>query len=408
MPKIRLTKKAIDGLRAPTKSGKQALYWDTRLRGFGVLCSGVTNSKSFVVQRDLPDGRARRVTLAPTNVIGLEEARRRAEAKLAELYSGVDPKAAARERTTLREILEDYIASRPSLRATSIEEYRRGVTGHLAAWLDRPLREITSEMVETRHRKIAAEIAARGRYSGAATANGVMRALRVLWNFAEDRITDLPKNPVARLRRQWFPVARRETLVHADDMPRFYGAVRELPNAVARDYLLLLLFTGLRRGEAARLRWSDVDLSQRVIRIPAASTKAGRKLDLPMSDFVHDLLVARGAIGREVFVFPASSRSKHIEEPKFAFDLVAAASGIRVSAHDLRRTYVTAAESADISPLALKALVNHSLGSTDVTAGYVVMNAERLREPAQRVCDKLKSLCGISAVESEKVKKLSR
>jgi integrase len=72
---------------------------------------------------------------------------------------------------------------------------------------------------------------------------------------------------------------------------------------------------------------------------------------------------------------------------------VAEATGIRVSAHDLRRTYITVAESADISPLAMKALVNHSLGN-DVTSGYVVMTAERLREPAQRVADRLKTLCG--------------
>lgn len=60
-----------------------------------------------------------------------------------------------------------------------------------------------------------------------------------------------------------------------------------------------------------------------------------------------------------------------------------------------RRTFVTAAESADISPLALSALVNHSLGR-DVTSGYVVMTAERLREPAQRVADHLKLLIGLS------------
>ena len=48
-----------------------------------------------------------------------------------------------------------------------------------------------------------------------------------------------------------------------------------------------------------------------------------------------------------------------------------------------------------MSPLALSALVNHSLGR-DVTSGYVVMTAERLREPAQRVCNRIKALCGIS------------
>ncbi len=132
------------------------------------------------------------------------------------------------------------------------------------------------------------------------------------------------------------------------------------------------------------------------IRLPAANTKAGRKLDLPMADFVYDLLTARGSVGREgPFVFPAESKSGHIEEPAFPLDQVANSTGIRVSAHDLRRTFVTTAESTDISPLALSALVNHSLGR-DVTSGYVVMTAERLRGPAQRVCDRIKALCGVS------------
>ena len=213
-----------------------------------------------------------------------------------------------------------------------------------------------------------------------------------------EREPNLPPNPVTRLRRQWFPVHRRERLVRADDLPKFYRAVLTLPNPVHRDYLLLLLFTGLRRTEAATLAWADVDFGQRVIRIPATRTKAGRKLDLPMSDIVHDLLVARRGLGRDKFVFQSVGKSGHVEEPKFPLQLVAKACGVEVSAHDLRRTFVTIAESADISPLALKALVNHALGS-DVTSGYVMMTTERLREPAQKVTDKMKELCGIAPPE---------
>jgi hypothetical protein len=76
-----------------------------------------------------------------------------------------------------------------------------------------------------------------------------------------------------------------------------------------------------------------------------------------------------------------------------------------VTPHDLRRTYVTVAENTDISVLALKALVNHSLGDDDVTAGYVQMTVERLREPAQRVADRLKALCGIGTIEEGSVMK---
>jgi integrase len=168
---------------------------------------------------------------------------------------------------------------------------------------------------------------------------------------------------------------------------------------VARDYLLLLLFTGLRRSEAASLRWVDVDLSEKVIRLPAARTKAGRKLDLPMSRFVYDLLDARRDIGNADWVFPSNSEGGHLVEPKFFLRQVAETSGVEVSAHDLRRTYITVAESTDISPLALKALVNHSLGS-DVTSGYVQMTAERLREPAQKVANRLSALCKITAGRS--------
>ena len=395
--RIKLTERAVERIKAPTGNGKQALHWDAELKGFGVLCSGVSKTKTYVVQRDVA-GRTRRVTIAQTNVLSLSEARRRAEKVLADFYLGRDPKAGRRGNVNLRSTLADYLAARKDLRLKSVEEYRGSIERHLAAWLDRPLREITPEMVEARHRAIAAEVLAGGRYSGEASANGAMRALRVLWNFAMEREPNLPPNPVARLRRQWFPVHRRERLVRADDLPKFYRAVLALPNPVHRDYLLLLLFTGLRRGEAATLAWTNVDFGQRVIRIPAVRTKAGRKLDLPMSDIVYDLLVARRAAGDAKFIFPSNSASGHVEEPKFPLRLVAAACGIEISAHDLRRTFITIAESADISPLALKALVNHALGS-DVTSGYVQMTTERLREPAQKITDKMKELCGIAPLE---------
>ena len=55
----------------------------------------------------------------------------------------------------------------------------------------------------------------------------------------------------------------------------FYRAVMELENPVARDYLLLLLFTGLRRTEAARLTWADVDLPAKSFAFPDHRPRAG-------------------------------------------------------------------------------------------------------------------------------------
>jgi integrase len=79
-------------------------------------------------------------------------------------------------------------------------------------------------------------------------------------------------------------------------------------------------------------------------------------------------------------------------EPKKAIKIVADESGVSFCIHDLRRTFITVAESLDVSAYAVKALVNHSLGS-DVTSGYIIQSAERLRKPMQKISNHLMKLC---------------
>jgi integrase len=400
---MKFTERSIAKLK-PGTSGQQ-LYWDDDLKGFGVLVSSKTGSKTYVVQRAIK-GRTRRITVARTNVLSLSDAEKRAKEILAVFYKGHDPKNGRRDHT-LRSALEEYLRVRQDLRPRSAQGYRDSVERHLSTWLDIPLRTITREMVEDKLRKIAGGIAKETDHSGHATANGVMRIFRLLYAFAHDRAPHddpMPSNPV-RLKKVWFPSPRRTRSVKADQLKTFYEAVCKLENKVAADYIKLLLFTGFRRREADCLTWDRVDFNERVIRLAAADVKGKRKLDLPMSDFVHDLLVARRSLGNAKFVFPSASKSGHIEEPKFPLKQIAKATGIYVSAHDLRRTFITVAESTEMSVMALKALVNHSLKG--LTESYVQMDHNRLREPAQRVADELKKLCGIEPVGGGNVKKMN-
>jgi integrase len=396
MPKLKLTDAAIAKLLAPDPSGNQRLHWDTELPGFGVLASGKTAAKTYIVQRDLPGGKTRRITIGPTAVLSPPQARERAKAVLAELLGGVDPKARAKSNVTLAATLEAYLEARKALRPTSRRNYRVYIERYLQPWLERPLRSITPEEVESRHRVIQQDIKTEGRYGGKAAANLALKTLAVLWNWAADRDPTLGPNPVGRLKRAWFPVHRRTRYVSAEQLPAFYKAVMELPNPIHRDYILLLLFTGMRRGEAASLTWNDIDLREQVIRVPATRTKSGQRLDLPMSDLVRDVILERQRLGRDSsgYLFPASGAAGHVTDVQHSLLQVAVSTGIKVSAHDLRRTFITVAESTDISPIALKALVNHTLGS-DITGGYVVMTAERLREPAQKVADRMRGLMKI-------------
>ncbi len=66
----------------------------------------------------------------------------------------------------------------------------------------------------------------------------------------------------------------------------------------------------------------------------------------------------------------------------------------------MRRTFITIAESLDIPAYALKRLMNHKM-SNDVTAGYIIVDVERLRKPMQFVTDYV--LKGMGVIKSAEV-----
>jgi|AGTN01.1.fsa_nt_gi RHS repeat-associated core domain len=65
----------------------------------------------------------------------------------------------------------------------------------------------------------------------------------------------IQKNPVDRLSqiRAWHRIAPRQNVIPDYKMADWYKTVVALNDPKVRDYLLLLLFTGLRRTEAATL-----------------------------------------------------------------------------------------------------------------------------------------------------------
>jgi integrase len=396
VPHCKLTQKTVDKLPAQPPHGKRVIHWDTDLRGFGCLCG---RSKSYVVQRDLPGGRTRRVTIAAVNELTLSEAKDRARRVLLDLREGKDPKARGRG-LTLQQTLDAYFAANKTLKPRTREIYTELVRLHLAPWRDRPLASITVSDADALHRTIAAKVAKRGRgHNGHSVANDTMRLLRLLYNWAAQRNETLTRNPVRLRKSEWHLVSPelRRRPIPPDRLRDFYEAVMKLPDT-GRTYFMLLLFTGLRRRSVAALRWDQVDFDQRVLRLPAENMKAGRPFDLPMNDVVHALLVARRTQLNNVgYVFPSYGRQRHIEDPRAWQDAVIKATGLKFSMHDLRRTFASICARCDLSEYAIKALVHHSVGS-GVTDIYVKLDIAYLRVRSQRVADELKTLCGVAAI----------
>lgn len=170
-------------------------------------------------------------------------------------------------------------------------------------------------------------------------------------------------------------------------LPDWFAAVFALRHPTVRDYLLLMLFTGLRRNEAATLKWTDIDFASRVLTVRAEIAKNGHELRLPLSNYLESLLLHRfAAKGDSLYVFPGHGKKLHIVDSKYVIEGVAKKVGYRFTPHDLRRTFLTVAERLSLSYVVLKKLANHS-GRSHTTFGYIIVDVERLREPMQKITD---------------------
>jgi integrase len=335
-----------------------------------------------------------RVTLGKYGPITPEQARKLALKALSEMAQGINPNAKKRavdaSTITLRQAFHRFFAAKTALSRSSHSNYGRTVELYLKDWADRPICEITRTMVLHRHQKLAAE-------RGSVTANNVMRHLRSVYNFLSSTIEELPPNPVLILTqaRIWSPEKRRQRLIPQHALSEWYQAVLA-EGPLARDFLFVALLTGMRRREIASLRWENIDLKARTLTVP--KTKNGDPLVLPLSSYLARLLTERKLRdGQSPWVFPTQSAAGYLQECKSFARRVGARCGIDFSIHDLRRTFITVAESLDIPAYALKRLLNHRT-SSDVTGGYIIMDVERVRAPVERVACRMLELMSCQAL----------
>lgn len=392
MDRIRLSKRVVDSIPLRQEGESPQFYRDSELVGFGLKVT--SQNKVFIVERRV-NGKPKRVTIGTYGAPWTpENARNKAQQLLAEMAEGVLPTERRRQErqqaVSLDEVFQQYIQVR-TLTPKTVTEYRRALELYLSDWKGNPVTAITRERISERFRKLSSE-------NGHATANAVMRVLRALLNFAQNQYGTeqrpiFRENPVQTLShtRAWHRISRRQGCLRPADFAPWLAAVRELPNATMRDYLFFLLFTGMRREEAASLTWEQVDFPNRMVTV--TDTKNHDPLELPLPSVLLDMLRQRKQQSDPncPYVFPGDGIKGYVQEPRKALEAVGRSTGIQITPHDLRRTFITVADSLEISPYALKRLVNHRRDQNDVTAGYIVSGVERLRNPMERIAEQILS-----------------
>lgn len=374
-------------------SGKE--YWvkDTEVSGLAIRVSAAGNGTFYLTKKI--DGRLMRVRIASVTEITHKKAREEATRIAASMtLTGENPNKKKRDRrrkkATLEDAYSDYVDGR-GVKGGTLENYERSMRMYLCRWKNRELSEISRD--EVRRHYLACS-----KKSASATTSA-FRLLRAIFNYADGNYLDtdgkpiLLDNPVKELSRKrlWSKSKARSSRLRRDDFAKWFKALNTVEPILA-DYLQFVLLTGLRRREASTLKWNQVDFSSDVPSVCIEDTKNGRPLVVPLSNAAVAILRDRKNDSDSIWVF-ASCRSKsgHIEEPKSSVAKIESVSGINVSPHALRRTYISIAESIDIGPYTIKRLVNHSSGRDVTEAHYIDIEMPRLLEATQYITDTILS-----------------
>jgi integrase len=314
--------------------------------------------------------------------------------------------AGAMPRTTIGSWVDDWLAAVELERGDAARERYRIVADrfkkHLGAKCQRDLAVLAVDDVE-RFRDSEAKTRSKS------TANLSLKIVRACLSAACRK--QLITTNVARL----VPILTRHTRDDNGARRAFTETeiARILKVAKGTEFYGLILMglnTAQRLGDLAALRWSDVDLTKRLVRF--TQKKTGNTVEIPLADVTVDyLLTLPSTDNPKAHVFPksaetASERTGPLSRQFYEKVLVKAKlaeerkhvkkakgrTGTRqvseLSFHSLRHSVVTLAKATGATDAQARGLAGHE--SAAVNAHYTKMTADQLRPVVGGVMDELK------------------
>ena len=211
-------------------------------------------------------------------------------------------------------------------------------------------------------------------------ANRVLATVRKVYNWAISQ--DLVEaNPCTQLERPG-QERRRDRVLTEDEIRTLWRALDEQPVELAALFRLRLL-TAQRGGEVSDMRWSEVDLGNRIWTLPASRSKNGLPHRVPLAAPAVKILRAlypTGGAGGYVLAGARGKRQRAVTVADLKID--------DFRPHDLRRTAASYMASAGVSRVVIGKVLNHV--ESGVTAvydrhGYDAEKRSALESWAQRL-----------------------
>jgi integrase len=363
MPRIRLTKSAIDALPTP-KSDE--VYWDAGCPGFGVKVTPKGRKVFIVLYRTGGAGsKLRKYTIGPYGRVTLHQARVAAQKVFAAKLDGRDPAAEKREAKRrvvadrVEHLLEMFIAQRLSQNRSrgEISRLLRREVGR--PWAGRSIHEIAKRDVV----EVVTAIEQRG---APVAANKTLKSIKTFLRWCVGRAV-LDQSPAEKVPLPAKEVAR-DRVLDDEELARVILAARQIGGPYS-GIVELLALTGQRREEVARLQWEELDLARRIWTIPKSRTKNAKAHVVHLSEQALAAVKRVDARGPLVFSLLGTKPFQEFSRAKRELDQLSGVTGWRV--HDLRRTCVSGMARLGVAPHVADKILNHQTGTiSGVAAVY--------------------------------------
>ena len=382
----KITKKSAEAVEIPI-AGKRAYLWDNTLKGFGVMVTPA-GTRCYLVQYKI-GGRAgptRRYSIGHHgNPWTTEKARERAADLLELIRKGIDPMNAERDNAALaaqrRKIDEELAFSTyadvflkkhvEDRGLRSLKDIKGVFERDLKPWFrDKPITKIDRDDIH----ELLDTIGDRSE----SAANKAHKWLRKFFNYAVDKKSRyLKASPMHGMASPYDDGKR--TRVLSDSEIKIVWEATNMLSAPFRDLVRLLMLTGQRLREVARMEWPEIDLAKGEWVIPGNRTKNKHPHLVPLSRQAIAILSAKD--NQSGFVLTSDGRTAvgGFSKTKSNLDAEISAMLDRRGAdaapaseplqlehwvyHDLRRTLATGCQGMKIAIEHTEAVLNHVSGT---------------------------------------------
>jgi integrase len=397
-----LTDRLLKSLK-PAPTGKRMVCWDAARPSFGVRITDRGIVSFFVIRRMPGKPQPVRVSLGRYPEISLAQARKLATAALGDLVAGVHPKdrAQRRQANTFAALAEAFLRRPAAAKQRTALKIEQTIRRHLIS------RWGTRGAAEIKRSDVIAMLEDLDQKSGPYQAAKVLALASSIYRFGITReLGGLEANPCQLIKPSDFvgEMAPRQRVLTAREIALVWQATQgEIRNGIESTYpsgpfARLLLLTGVRRSEAARMTWAEVNLDNALWVIPGSRTKSGAAHEVPLSGMAVDLLRSLPRFGGGDFVFS----TKGGRAPIKGFDKFKATIDERAAKlappgiadwrfHDLRRTARTNLASLGVSPFIAELVIGHQQKGVHRVYDVHRYQAEK-REALERWASRLRDI----------------